>query len=158
MGMGAHRMNVPEELKDKKLERAEMVICLPPDWKLDEKSMDDETWYWPIRLLKALARLPITCDTWLGWGHTMDNQGPYADETELCAAILVSPQGVEDGAGICVLQGGEEVNFYQVLPIHQHEMAYKMDHDADALLDKMEAVSFVVEPTRPSMLNNTNNV
>ena len=33
--------------------------------------MKDEKWYWPIRLLKSLARLPIASDTWLGFGHTM---------------------------------------------------------------------------------------
>ena len=66
MGMGAHRMNVPEELAEYKLERAELAIALPADWKLDQESMKDERWYWPIRLLKSLARLPINCDSWLG--------------------------------------------------------------------------------------------
>ena len=66
MGMGAHRMNVPEELAEYKLERAELAIALPADWKLDQESMKDEKWYWPIRLLKSLARLPIASDTWLG--------------------------------------------------------------------------------------------
>ena len=64
-------MNVPEELAEYKLERAELAIALPPDWKLDEGSMKDERWYWPFRLLKVLARLPISSDTWLGFGHTM---------------------------------------------------------------------------------------
>ena len=50
MGMGAHRMNVPEELAEYKLERAELAIALPPDWKLDEESLKDELWYWPIGL------------------------------------------------------------------------------------------------------------
>ena len=39
MGMGARPMNVPEELAEYKLERAELAIALPPDWKLDQKSM-----------------------------------------------------------------------------------------------------------------------
>lgn len=60
MGMGAHRMNVPEELADQKLERAELLIALPPDWKLDHDSLQKEAWYWPVRLLKALARLPAS--------------------------------------------------------------------------------------------------
>ena len=42
MGMGAHRMNVPEELAEYKLERAELAIALPADWKLDQESMKDE--------------------------------------------------------------------------------------------------------------------
>lgn len=41
-GMGAHRMNVPEELSEKKLERAELLINLPPDWKLSEKDWQEE--------------------------------------------------------------------------------------------------------------------
>ena len=41
MGMGAHRMNVPEELAEYKLERAELAIALPSDWKLDEESLPE---------------------------------------------------------------------------------------------------------------------
>ena len=148
MGMGAHRMNVPEELAEYKLERAELVIALPPDWKLDGESMKEERWYWPIGLLKVLARLPIASDSWLGFGHTMDKESPFAEDTELCAAILTGPQGVEEGGEVCTLPSGEEVNFYQVIPLYQDEMEYKMEHDADALLEKMEGISFVVNPTR----------
>ena len=148
MGMGAHRMHVPEELAEYKLERAELVIALPPDWKLDGESMEEERWYWPIGLLKVLARLPIASDTWLGWGHTMDKQSPFAEGTKLKAAILTGPQGVEKGGEVCTLPSGEEVNFYQVIPLYQDEMEYKMEHDADALLEKMEGISFVVNPTR----------
>ena len=148
MGMGAHRMNVPEELAEYKLERAELAIALPADRKLDQESMKDERWYWPIRLLKGLARFPIECETWLGCGHTMDNEEPFAGNTKLCASILIEPQNAEDGSEVCVLPGGEEVNFYQVIPLYEDELNYKLEHDADALLDKMAGISFVVNPTR----------
>ena len=152
MGMGAHRMNVPEELAEYKLERAELAIALPPDWKLDKDSMQEQRWYWPVGLLKVLARLPISNDTWLGFGHTMDKQSPFAEDTKLKAAILTGPQGVEEGGEVCILPGGEEVNFYQVLPLYREEMEYKLKHDADALLERLAAVSFVVCPDRPSCL------
>ena len=148
MGMGAHRMNVPEELVEYKLERAELAIALPADWKLDQESMKDEKWYWPIRLLKSLARLPINCDSWLGHGHTVENREPFADNTKLCTATLIGPQDTEDGSEVCTLPGGEEVNFYQVIPLYEDELDYKLEHDADALLDKMAGISFVVNPTR----------
>lgn len=148
MGMGAHRMNVPEELAEYKLERAELAIALPADWKLDQESMKDEKWYWPIRLLKSLARLPIASDTWLGFGHTMDNKENFAENTKLCAAILTGPQSTEEGGEVCTLPGGEEVNFYQVIPLYEDELDYKLEHDVDALLDKMAGISFVVNPTR----------
>ena len=148
MGMGAHRMNVPKELAEYKLERAELAIALPADWKLDQESMKDEKWYWPIRLLKSLARLPINCDSWLGHGHTVENREPFADNTKLCTATLIGPQDTEDGSEVCTLPGGEEVNFYQVIPLYEDELDYKLEHDVDALLDKMAGISFVVNPTR----------
>ena len=152
MGMGAHRMKVPEELAEYKLERAELAIALPPNWKLDEKSMKDEHWYWPVRLLKVLARLPITSDTWLGWGHTMDNQKPFSEGTKLCAAILLGLQNTEEGGYLCRLPGGEEVNFYQVIPLYREELAYKLEHDVEALLEKMAEVNFVVYLDRPNSI------
>ena len=154
MGMGAHRMNVPKELAEYKLERAELAIALPPDWKLDKDYMQEQRWYWPVGLLKVLARLPISNDTWLGFGHTMEKQSPFAEDTELCAAILTGPQDMDlDTCGeVCILPGGEEVNFYQVLPLYREEMEYKLEHDADALLERLAAVSFVVCPDRPSCL------
>ena len=148
MGMGAHRMNVPEELVEYKLERAELAIALPADWKLDQESMKDEKWYWPIRLLKSLARLPINCDSWLGHGHTVENREPFADNTKLCTATLIGLQDTEDGSEVCTLPGGEEVNFYQVIPLYEDELDYKLEHDTDALLNKMRGISFVVNPTR----------
>lgn len=143
MGMGAHKMNVPPELAEYKLERAELLITLPSDWKIPEK---DERWYWPIRLLKSTARLPITCDTWLGWGHSVDNQGAYADNTEFCGALLIDPMVGESNT--CKLPKGESVNFYQLIPIYREEMEYKIEHGTEELLKLMTDTSFVVDINR----------
>ncbi len=105
--------------------------------------------YWS---LESVARLPISNDTWLGFGHTMDKQSPFAEDTKLTAAILTGPQGVEEGGEVCTLPSGEEVNFYQVIPLYHNEMEYKMEHDADALLEKMAGISFVVNPTRQNAI------
>ena len=56
---------------------------------------------------------------------------------KLCTAILIDPQGTEDGSEFCTLPGGEEVNFYQVIPLYEDELDYKLEHDVDALLNKM---------------------
>ena len=148
MGMGAHKMNVPDNLSEYKLERAELAIALPKNWHLKQNDMENERWYWPIRLLKTLARLPIVSNTWLGFGHTMDHEEDFADNTNLCAAFLIEPQGTDDGSEVCVLPNGEEVNFYQVIPLYRDELEYKLSHDAEALLDKMDGISFVVNPNR----------
>ena len=134
-GMGAHRMNVPEELAEKKLERAELIVTLPPDWKVTESG---EEWYWPIRWLKILARLPINEDGWLGWGHTIANpdDAPFADNTRLCGLVLTEPQGFDEDAVCCELPGGDEVNFYQMIPLTFEEMQFKLAHDAQTLLER----------------------
>lgn len=144
MGMGAHKMNVPEELKEYKLERAELLITLPADWKIPDS---DEKWYWPIRLLKSAARLPIACDTWLGWGHTVDNQSEYAENTGFCGALLIDP--MVGSSNSCNLPNKEEVNFYQLLPIYRKEMEYKIKNGAEELLKLLSETSFVVDINRP---------
>lgn len=55
----------PKAVKKAKLDRAELVICLPPDWNMQS---DEETDYWPLRWLKIMARLPGNEKSWLGWG------------------------------------------------------------------------------------------
>jgi Suppressor of fused protein (SUFU). len=133
MGMGAHRMNTPPELAEYKLERAEMMICLPSDWDIHN---DDETWYWPIRWLKIMARLPIEHDTWLGWGHTVPNDDePFAENTGFECMMLLNPIDFEESSCVCKLPNGDEVNFYQLFPLYKGEMQYKLDNDADALLE-----------------------
>ena len=152
LGMGAHRMNVPKELAEYKLERAELAIALPPDWKIHE---DDEVHYWPIRLLKTLARLPIEDDTWLCWGHTIDNRARcYAENTKLTAALIVSAQIKGGGDTVCPLPNGDEVNFYQIIPLYRDELNYKFDRSAKELLNIFDErrVSFVIDPERRSAL------
>lgn len=52
------------------------------------------------------------------------------------------------------MPNGETVNFYQVIPLYWDEMEYKLEHGADALIEKMAEVSFVVQPERPNCLHN----
>jgi hypothetical protein len=133
MGMGAHRMNVPKELRKEKLDRAELLITLPSDWDIRN---EDEKWYWPIRWLKILARLPIEHDTWLGYGHTVPNDGPLADNTELCGILVTMPYHFGVASCVCVLPGGDEINFYQLVPIYEDEMNFKVENDAEALEER----------------------
>lgn len=134
-----------------KLERAEIMVTLPPDWQVEN---GDERWYWPLRWLKILARLPIQEDGWLGWGHTIANpeDAPFADNTRLCGLILTEPQGFDKEAVCCPLPGGDEVNFYQMIPLHFEEMQFKMAHDAQSLLARFTPEQLaVVNLQRPSV-------
>jgi len=137
MGMGARKMAIPAGLEEYHLERAEIMACLPPDWKLDDLS--DEKWYWPLRWLKILARLPGEENTWLGWGHTIPNDSrPFAENTRFSAMMLIYPGAFGEESFECELPDGEKVNFYQMLPLYDEEIAYKLRHNAEALLELMD--------------------
>lgn len=148
MGMGAHKMDVPEELRNEKLDRAELIICLPPDWDIDSS---ENRYYWPVRLLKFLARLPIGEKNWLGWGHSID-LGENVDENcgFSAALLLLTPFG--EDADICTLPDGDEVNFYLVMPLYRKEMQYKIKNGTDALLELFgDELSPVVDTIRPDV-------
>ena len=160
MGVGAHRMNVPKELRARKLERAELLLCLPPDWKLQVQDFNDEHWYWPVRLLKNMARLPAAEDDWLGYGHTVDNDGaPYAENTELCGALLTIPVNFGKASYECNLPGGDVVNFYQLLPLYKEEMAYKLDHEVeDLLFQSRDFFHGILNPAHPNAIKGRKDV
>lgn len=150
MGMGAYTMNTPE----KDTARAELLINLPPDWKLGEDAWEDEHWFWPVGILKALARYPMLHDTWLGWGHTVyGSEDSYADNTKLCGTVLLSPGVFGDPASVCTLPNGEPVNFYQVIPLYREEVEFKREHDVDRLLEKFpDELLEVIDPARPNVI------
>ena len=143
-GMGAHRMDVPEKYADRRIARAELAISLPEDWDLND---DRDIWYWPVRQLKSTARFGTNPGVWLSWGDTVEC-GPVADNTDLSGFLLMAPQGVEDEGFVCPLPDGDEVNFYHLLPLYPEEIRYKQARGAEALLDRLDHVSFVVDPHR----------
>ncbi len=135
MGMGAYEMNVPKELKQYELERAELVVYLPPDWNLRSSKEED---YWPIRYLKVLARLPLMCDTWLGFGHTVssdEKNTPYADNTKFCSIMLLNAVNNNYENLDLRIKGLGKINFYQMFPLYLEELEYKQNSDAETLLN-----------------------
>lgn len=137
MGAGAYEMNIPDRWKDYNLERAEYVIYVPKDWNLQSQDMKD---YWPIKVLKDVARLPILCDTWLSFGHTTqaDEEGtPYASNAKFNSVVL---DFCENHQGEVQLEtsSGKIINFYQVIPLYPEELKFKMENDAETLINKFD--------------------
>jgi hypothetical protein len=116
----------------------ELFVTLPPDWRLDQKSFENEAWYWPVRLLKSLARLPHKHRTWLGWGHTVPNGDPpepYADNTDLCGAILLPSITAPEAFSELHIPGEKRITFYAVVALHEREMNLKLRSGTDALTE-----------------------
>jgi hypothetical protein len=154
-GMAERPMTVPEGLEEHRF--AELTLALPPEWPLTESSFEDESNYWPIRLLKGLARLPHEFETFLGWGHTVPNGDPpepYAANTKLCCALIGPPLLGGEGFHRFDLPDGRSVDVWAVVPIHADEMKLKLDKGTealDALLDE-HGVTELVDAARPSVV------
>ena len=135
MGMGAYKMDVPKELKEYELERAELVLYLPPTWNIKSNKEED---YWPIRCLKVLARLPIQNNTWLGFGHTVSSNqedSPYANNTNYCSMMLLSAVNKNYEKLDLRLKRLGKINFYQLFPLYKEELEYKKNNGLEKLLD-----------------------
>lgn len=151
IGMGAHIMNTSDKLPIDENGRAELLICLPPDWKLGESA---EEWFWPISLLKDLAKLPINTDSWLGWGHSVDHRGLVAPNAGFCGSFLMYPEDAPNAADYCTLPNGDRVNFFEVVPLYREELRYKIDLGTRSLLDKLRHLNHVVDINRPNTCEN----
>lgn len=131
MGAGAHRMDVPDNFRYENhiAERIELLMYLPADWDLSEENLNDERNYWPIRLLKDFARMPINSGDWIGWGHTMSQEEyePFADDVPYSTSILLAPQPDIDEMVTLPISSGKSVNFFQVFPLTKEELEYKFE-------------------------------
>lgn len=151
MGMGAHRMDVPDKFRYESLigEYTELLIYLPADWNLTDEGLKDERNYWPVRLLKDFARMPIETESWIAWGHSFsqEEEEPFAEGVPYSSAVLLSPQPDIDSIVTCPLSVGKSVDFFQVFPLTKEELEYKMkcaedescDSPTDSLLDHIHA-------------------
>jgi hypothetical protein len=145
-GMGAHKMTVPS---DEFYDRAELVLCLPKSWHVKSSN---EKWFWPLRLMKSLAHLPILENSWIGWGHTISNGEPYFDNTELSGVILGNSPLMEDN--VLELPNGEKVCFYQIYLLYEEEMNYKIDTSADDLFNLVGELNPVLDISRKNFCEN----
>ena len=153
LGLSRHRMGFPEERREERLERAELLINLPRDWKLTKADFREERWDWPVRMLLATARFAME-DPEVGLeSRTTLSEGeegvPLAEGTDLRGEILLCPGVFGEDSFFCRLPDGDEVNFYQVIPLYREELQYKLEHGSDALLDLCPDESLeVIDPHR----------
>ena len=138
MGAGAYQMNIPKELKSDVCDRAEYVIFLPEDWDLKSDKEED---YWPIRMLKTIARLTVNTEDWLYYGHTVnltEDESPVAENTKFNSCVLLPSMNKEGEMAKPLKLGlfGKKVAFIQIFPLYQEELEYKREHSLNEMMDK----------------------
>jgi hypothetical protein len=154
-GMSDRAMRVPPGCEA--LRFGELLISLPPEWPMDPIAWDDPSNYWPIYLLKYLARFPHARDSWLFAMHTIPNgnpPAPFAPSTKLSAALVYFPPSPHAFHELKVSEE-KEIHFHSVIPIHEDEMNLVLDRGLDALTACFgrAGVSEVIDPSRPSAVD-----
>ena len=139
MGAGAYKMKVPKGLSGV-CDRAEYVAYLPKDWDLESDKEED---YWPIRMLKTVARLPVSEDDWLYISHSVNltkDGSAVAENTKFNSCMLLPSVG-KDGQLVKPLKMGlfgKKIAFYQLYPLYQEELEYKLEHSFDELIERID--------------------
>lgn len=141
-GVGAYSMKTPEGLSEKQFGRMELVICLPPDWQVES---DEERWFWPVRCLKTVGRLPVESGCWMGYGFSFSYENTIAEGVPFCSVALLGVQEGDERSGACRLPNGDRVNFYQLIPLYPKELKMKINKGLDAMVDAMRDVDHVVD-------------
>jgi hypothetical protein len=142
--MGAATMNIPSELADNHLGRAELVMYLPPDWDMD----NDE---WAVKQISTIAHVAYDKNTWLGYGHILPSPEPYSADSRMKAMMLIDIQESDSTAFYCPMENENPVFFYQLIPIYPEELKYKLRYGIDALIEKMSNVSAIVDLHRENV-------
>ncbi len=152
-GMSDRPMAVPDECLH--LRFAELLILLPENWKISQESFKDDRNYWPVRLLKSLARLPHEYDTWLGSGHTVPNGDPaepYAADTNFSCAMILPSLSFGEDFGQLPIERDRSILFYSVIPMYSEETNYKLDFGLEKLLAQFARhdMSEIIDIKRPN--------
>ena len=141
----------PQDSKD--LELAELFLFLPGDWPLSKEGMPPENAYWPIRIMKFMARFPHEYHTWLGWGHTMPNGPDYAplDDSVRFGGVVFS--GGDGRLGRLDTKDGRRLSLLHVVPAYKEEIEYKLKYGMDALMQLFQEkdVPIILDPNRPNL-------
>ena len=135
----------------------ELIISLPPDWPLDQKSFRNEKNYWPIRHLKQTARFPHVFTTWLWYGHTVgngDDLTPVHPDIPFVGFALSTPLRCPEGARKLRIREGKEVHFFSLVPLYEAELKFAWEHGTSELFKRLDdaGVDEVVDITRPCVI------
>ena len=154
-GMSDLPMGIPPEA-GKSAKHLELLLTLPGDWKLDQDSFDDERWYWPVRLIKYLARMPHKYNTWLGWGHSIPNGDPaepYAPNTTLNGAVILPSVTVPEEFHTLKIDEDKTIRFYAVVPLYPEEMDLKLRSGTEELMKRFGRadITDIVQPGRKNV-------
>lgn len=164
-GMGAYKMELPDDFKDDNVDRIELLIYLSPNWDIDgafRASSSSTTgliidgkvtplfgninaqWNYPIQILKNLAQAPVNNESYFVMGNIMDDETPFSDSTSDSGGILIFPAYATEEGQVCQLTSGEKVGFLQVMPITTNEIERAANLNRNLIFHKLIFHNFII--------------
>jgi hypothetical protein len=144
-GMSSRPMTPAEE--EAEFKYAELMLCLPPDWPLD-----DENHQWPAQVLKILARFPHEYETWLAENHGLPNGQPPENipGTKMNAILITTPRTTPESFWKLKVNDAKTIYFWAVIPLFPAEIKLKLKEGTEQLLAKLAQhnVTEILYPNR----------
>ncbi|MCC9606856.1 suppressor of fused domain protein [Blastopirellula sp. JC732] len=155
-GMAEQPMQIPPEADG--FPYAEMILCLPQNWPIDESALANEAIYWPLRWMKLVARLPQEQNTYVARSQVLPNgvpARPFHANTTMTAWMFTPPQiGPEELPAMAV--SDRTVDFFAMTAIHTDELRFYYQHGYLETLRRLKAEfpsRTLHSMRRPSFLN-----
>jgi hypothetical protein len=159
-GLSDKPMNIPDNVADRaSMAYCELLMALPADWNGGDLSdMEESAWY-PLGFMKAVARIPHIFDTWIWCGHSIPNGDPpepLHPSTNKIGAFLELPYLLDPGIARVQTETGETIQFLGLYFLTADEMEFKLEQGSEALMDllleTLGGEALIFDATRESVL------
>lgn len=153
-GMSDHAMS---SLNGSDGKYIELVLCLPPNWTPNNQNLKNEVVFWPIRLLRNLAKSPRVDDRWIWLGHTLPNSAPFEIPAQYAGILISWALNEAEEFETLVISEDMKISFFVVYPIFKEELDYKLQHGSVKLMKLMEEqkIPMTINPNRVRPLKKT---
>lgn len=119
-GMSDLPMKVPPG--NERFRFSELLIQLPPNWKLSKSDLELPEHFWPIEWLLRISHYPHENRAWLTGTYAVISNGdppqPLAPNVLFTAILAIAERSK---FGIMQASDGELINFYNLFPIYTSE-------------------------------------
>jgi hypothetical protein len=153
-GMSEKPMTTPEGWEDGRL--AELMICLPELWPVNVTAFQNEEYFWPVRVLKALTRYPHENNTWLYAGHSVrcsNPPRPFAANTKMTSVLVRYPCTIPADATIIHASDDRQIRLWTIVPLYKEEWEFKNRCGFEALDELLNenGITELLDPERNSV-------
>lgn len=133
----------------------ELVMCLPPDWPMDEEALEDDAKSWPLEMLRALGRLPYDHGVAFDFGLCTDNLTlPFAGAAGFSAVLLAPPVTIPDAFWCLEAANGKVIDFFGIVMLYPRELECARYEGVVALaraLDRLSVNELVAVGREPAV-------